>query len=289
MTIHNASAVLHMVKPPVAEAPLAAVPLVRVQQCRHGLMVYFPHDVYIGGALERYGEYVQAELDLLLSYVQPGDIVVEVGANIGCDTVPLAQRVTDAGRVFAFEPQRIIYQMLCANLAINGIWNVIAERGALGAAPGIMQVPPVDYAQIGNFGGVPLQETGAEPVQVIALDAYRLTRCDLLKIDVEGMELAVLQGAADTIARLRPVIYCENDREEKSAALIAYLRELGYELHWHLPRMFNPDNWRRNPSNDYGDIVSVNMLCLPQEKGLTSPLPLVHGGLATVSSDKVLA
>ena len=254
--------------------------LVRIRQCRHGLMAYFPHDTFIGGALERYGEYVEKETELLLSYVSAGSIVVEVGANIGCDTVPLAMKVTSTGRVFAFEPQRVIYQMLCANLAINGIWNVNAERVALGRGPGILQVPPVDYAKPGNFGGVPLQDRGEEPVRVSALDAYRLPRCDLIKIDVEGMELEVLQGAVETIARTRPTIYCENDRAEKSPALVSFLRGLGYDLYWHMPPMFNAENFRQNPVNAFQregvDIVSLNMLCLPREKGIASPLEPVR-------------
>jgi FkbM family methyltransferase len=255
-------------------------PLVRIRQCRHGLMAYFPHDIFIGGALERYGEYVERELDLLLSHVVEGSVVVEVGANIGCDTVALARKVGSTGRVFAFEPQRIIYQMLCANLAINGIWNVLAERAALGSAPGLLRVPPVDYSKPGNFGGVALQDQGAEPVQVLTLDAYQLERCDLIKIDVEGMELEVLKGAAGTISRTRPAIYCENDREEKSPALIGFLRALDYALYWHFPAMFNADNFCKNPVNVFQrsgkDIVSMNMLCLPREKGISSPLQPVR-------------
>lgn len=259
------------------------LPLVRVRECRHGLMAYFPHDVYIGGALERYGEYVEEELQLLLSCVSEGSIVVEVGANIGCDTVALAKKVSASGRVFAFEPQRIIYQMLCANLAINGLWNVIAERAALGEGAGIMQVPPVDYSKDGNFGGVSLETPTdhGEPVQVIALDAYGMTRCDLIKIDVEGMELDVLKGAADTISRLRPIIYVENDRKQKAKALVEHLLSIDYVLYWHLPAMFNPGNHRQNPINDFkvGDvsIVSMNMLCLPRERDIACNLEKVVG------------
>lgn len=253
-----------------------ASPLVRIRQCRHGLMAYFPHDIFIGGALERYGEYIERELELLLSLVGEGSVVVEVGANIGCDTVALARKVASAGRVFAFEPQRIIYQLLCGNLAINGVWNVIAERAALGSGPGVLQVPPVDYSKPGNFGGVALQEQGAEPATVIALDAYALERCDLIKVDVEGMELEVLKGSVDTIARTRPTLYCENDREKNSPELIAFLRGLDYDLYWHFPAMFNADNYCKNPVNVFQrngkDIVSMNMLCLPREKGIGSPL-----------------
>ena len=83
-----------------------------------------------------------------------------------------------------------------------------------------------------------------------------------MKIDVEGFELDVLKGAAQTIARFNPRIYLENDRKEKSAALIAHLLGLGYRLYWHLPPLFRPDNFFKNPKDIWGNIVSVNMLCL---------------------------
>ncbi len=244
--------------------------------------MYFPHDFYIGGALERYGEYGEQELDLLLSYVKEGDVIVEAGANIGCDTVPLARKVTNSGRIFAFEPQRIIYQMLCGNLAMNALWNVAAERAALGDEDGIMQVPPVDYSRTGNFGGVALGKDGAEPVPVIKLDQLQLSRCALIKADVEGMELAVLKGASDTIARLRPILYVENDREDKAVELVTHLQSIGYRVYFHNPPLFNPQNFRRNERDEYQQdgkaICSLNLLCLPDDsRGVPKGLTLVGG------------
>lgn len=259
--IHQASAVLKIVKP---QEP-APAPLIKVRECRHGLMMYFPHDMFIGRSLDVYGEYVEQELQLLLSLVKEGDIVVEAGSNIGCDTVALAKRVTNSGRVFAFEPQRIIYQMLCGNLSINAVWNVFATQAGLGAVAGVMQVPPVDYTQAKNFGGVALQaDQGGESVHVVRLDDYRLTRLDLLKIDVEGMEIEVLQGAADTIRRLKPIIYCENDRKAKAEALVAYIEEIGYEWEKDTPPLFNPHNFRGVQENVFPNYHSLNMLCRPK-------------------------
>jgi hypothetical protein len=94
------------------------------------------------------------------------------------------------------------------------------------------------------------------------------------------MELEVLKGAADTISRLRPLIYCENDRFEKSRDLIEFLRGLKYDLYWHTPQMFSEDNYRKNPVNDFRNdkgqsLVSLNMLCCPAERGLNPGLPPV--------------
>jgi Methyltransferase FkbM domain len=91
----------------------------------------------------------------------------------------------------------------------------------------------------------------------------------LLKIDVEGAELDVLQGCAEVLKRSRPVLYVENDRIEQSRALIEWLWGQGYRLWRHLPPLFNPQNHFGSQQNLYGNTVSCNMLCLPQGTNIT--------------------
>src|SRR5258708_33505318 len=145
--------------------------------------------------------------------------VVEVGANVGMLTVPLARLAGPGGKVIAFEPQRIVYQMLCGNVALNALSNVIAHNSAAGRAAGSITVPPVDYGNMGNFGGVSLGGSAeGETVALVTIDQLGLAKCDFMKIDVEGMELDVLEGAATTLQQFRPRLYVENDRGDKSPA-----------------------------------------------------------------------
>ncbi len=111
--------------------------------------------------------------------------MVEVGANAGAHTVSLSQAVGPAGLVLAFEPQRILLQTLCANLALNSLTNVHAFWAAVGNSPGSIVVPPLDYTQDNNFGGLELggYQQG-EQVPVLTLDSLKLPRCHFLKIDV---------------------------------------------------------------------------------------------------------
>jgi hypothetical protein len=74
-----------------------------------------------------------------------------------------------------------------------------------------------------------------------------------------------LQGAAGVITASRPLIYAENDRVEKSQALIEWLWSQNYRLFWHLPRLFNPDNFFGRGDNIYGKAGSFNMLGVPRE------------------------
>lgn len=225
-------------------------------------MLFNMHDVYIGKSMDLYGEFSEGEIQVFQQILKPGMMVVEVGANIGAHTVFLAQAVGPAGRVLAFEPQRVVYQTLCANIALNSITNVDCRNAAVGEAPGQLLVPQLDYTQENNFGGLGLGEyQSGEQVPIVTLDSFGLTHCAMLKIDVEGMEKNVLEGAKATIARCQPVLYVENDRKDRSAALIRMIDSLGYNMYWHLPPMFNPDNFNRNPVNVFGNIVSINMIC----------------------------
>jgi hypothetical protein len=115
---------------------------VRLKRCREGAMIYNANDRFIGRALDKYGEISPDEVRFLRQLIGPGMTVVEVGANIGILTVPFAKLVQPGGMVIAFEPQRIIYQMLCGNIAINAIENVIAYNMAVGRRSGSITFRP---------------------------------------------------------------------------------------------------------------------------------------------------
>jgi FkbM family methyltransferase len=236
---------------------------------RDGYFLANRNDVYVGRALVRYGEYNRYEADVLKQLCGEGDVVVEVGANVGSHTIGLAKHVGMQGRVLAFEPQHEVFYNLCANVALNELHNVDCIQCALGETAGTLRVPPADYAREGNFGGIALTsgEGLAVPVQRLD-DVFAYDRLRLLKIDVEGMELEVLLGAAGTIAAMRPVLYVENDRVDRSYALITHIQDLGYKLWWHTPFLYHPENYFGVAENDYGSTASFNMLCIPAEQAV---------------------
>jgi len=235
------------------------------KDCRYGKLMYLLNDAYIGRSLDVYGEYSEGEIDLFRQLLRPGDIAVDVGANIGALTVPMARLVQPGGAIVAFEPQRAIFDILCANLRLNGLGNVSAFRRALGSTSGAIRVPPLDYQRADNFGGVSLGGTSGEEVQLVTVDSLGLPRLRLLKVDVEGMEHAVITGARATIERLKPAIYVENDRPEHSRALISLLFGIGYRLWWHITPLFNPNNFFGNARDIFGDVVSFNMIGFPRK------------------------
>ena len=254
---------------------------IRLKRCREGALIYNINDVFIGRALDKYGEISRGEVIFLSQLIHPGMTVIEVGANIGVLTVPFARLVRPGGKVVAFEPQHIIYQMLCGNLALNAIDNVVAHNSAAGRTVGCITVPPIDYAQPGNFGGVSVGACAeGETAPLVTINSLALSRCDFMKIDVEGMELAVLEGASKTLQSFRPRLYVENDRIENSPALIEHLLALDYRLYWHIPWLYNPDNFFGDQENIFPGIVSDNMVAIPR----TGPLSITVQGLIEITS-----
>jgi FkbM family methyltransferase len=253
----------------------------RLVMARHGTMLVNLNDQYMGQGLAEYGEYSQIECNFILQWLPLQRDAVEVGANIGCHTLPIAKALTlHRRRLMAVEPQPVIFQQLCANLSLNHVRNVHAVPKACAPQRSTLYFSRQDYDQAGNFGAVRLRERAGdadEKVEALPLDELLDDRWDvgLLKIDVEGMESAVLNGAMRTVARCRPVIYLENDQTDRSRRLIEQLWGMDYELWFHLPPLFNPDNFAGESENLYQTVVSINMLCLPKESANKPNLPAI--------------
>jgi FkbM family methyltransferase len=248
-------------------------------ETRHGPMWVLEGDAYVGRSLELYGDYSPREVELLTQVIRPGAVIVEAGANIGAQTVPLA-RACAPGRLYAFEPQQPVFQALCANLVANGIGNVTALPEALGAAEGRARMPAIDYARPQNFGSVgvlaPDSSLPGPPVRMATIDALGLPACRLIKVDVEGYELDVLRGAAETLGRCRPVLYVEAIVAEHQQALIDLIDGFGYRQWWHATPLFEADNWAGKSENVFPGVSSLNILAIHKDTPGGPPAPPIN-------------
>ena len=150
---------------------------------------------------------------------------------------------------------------------MNNLLHVAAYQKAVGDTEGVLHVPLRDPNLAFNFGAVNLEEeTDREPVDVLTLDHFGLERVNLIKVDVEGMERKVLEGAAATIKRARPVLFVEtttvNHRE-----VIEIRRDYRYDSWWHIATYYSGDNFFQNPEDVFADIhPESNLLCFPREE-----------------------
>jgi len=157
-----------------------------------------PAGELISDHLVRHGVWEPFESSLLHQLLRPGGCMLDVGANVGYYSVLGAQIVGGSGRVVAVEPDAGNCALLRANT--SGLTPVEAHEVALGAQPGrvTMSTNPANQGDL-----YPLRDAGSE-VPVLRGDDLGLDRVDLLKIDVQGAEVAVLKGLRRTLTRSRP-------------------------------------------------------------------------------------
>lgn len=181
--------------------------------------------------------------------------------------------------IHSFEPQRIIYQRLNANIALNDLENVITYFVALGDSNNIMKVPLVDYSIQQNFAKFSLLDDYNDieqqntnfyyNISMITLDSinfyniYTGNDCPrLIKMDVEMMETLILKGSRNMISRCKPIIYTENNCIMTSLPLIQQLYNLDYIPYWHLKSAYNYEIFTGIIEDFTNGYVDINMLCI---------------------------
>lgn len=167
---------------------------------------YLPDDKYVGQriALEKYEPY---ETELILRQVKSGDVIVDIGANIGYYTVLFADKVGKSGKVIAIEPDPINFEILQKNIKENKLFNVVAVQAAVGSQTGELKL----YKSKENFGDHKLYGGDkGEKVKVIKLDEFlKDQKINLIKVDTQGWEPEVFAGAKKTIEKDLPIIFFE--------------------------------------------------------------------------------
>ena len=153
-----------------------------------------------------------------------GVVAIDCGANIGVHTIEWAKTMTGWGSVLAIEAQERIFYALAGNIAINNCFNARAVHAAVDAESGVLKIPSPDYLRPASFGSLELKQhqtnefigqkidysdEATTPVRCLTLDTLGLNRVDLLKIDVEGMEVETLAGAENLIKSFSPIIMVE--------------------------------------------------------------------------------
>ncbi|KMZ11671.1 SAM-dependent methyltransferase [Candidatus Burkholderia humilis] len=187
--------------------------------------------------------FVLTLLNLRRRYFGDGMFAIDGGANIGVYTIEWARHMQGWGKVLSFEAQEVVYYALAGNIAINNCLNVRAKLAALGETVGELTIPQPNYFAPASYGSLELRQRATTQyigqdisyaaeagvtVPMVSIDSLKIERLDFLKLDVEGMEMDVLKGAAETIKRCKPIMLIEYIKSDLNT-IKQFIEPLGYK------------------------------------------------------------
>jgi FkbM family methyltransferase len=205
--------------------------------------------------------YEPAVFDYLKHQVQPGMVVLDVGAHVGLFTVLLARWVGPSGRIFAFEPAEGTCEALKGHLALNHVANrvcvcplAVSDREGTALLYTIANCP--ENTLSATHGRLPEEHTRENLVTVTTIDAFCASQSlvpNIIKIDIEGFELHALRGTRQTLARRRPIVVTEMHPMNwpEIGVTAAQIEQLLNEINYR-PR---PLEGQSDPLAEYGHVV----------------------------------
>ena len=230
--------------------------------CDHGMMIVNrfdrgPDNVSVGAHILDHGNNNTVEANTVMQVLAnvENPIIFDIGANIGTFASWVSMWAAERnGKIYCFEPQRSVFQMLCGNMAINNIFNVHAYEMALGRENKFIELPEVKYDEHASFASFTLDSidttnmyktdsSKTQRIKMMTLDSfmkeYQVPKVDFIKVDAEGLDIDVLEGGMDTIMRYKPDLYVEylnlgpskkeDTTDQGREFLTQYLQNLGYK------------------------------------------------------------
>lgn len=190
-------------------------------------------------------------------HLKPGDVFVDIGANIGCYTLLASKIVGKQGKVFAFEPIESVFLRLQYNIKLNNQTNIVLEKKAIFENSGTLKLY---LASSDNKGRSSILEQDSENgnvenVDAVSIDDYLanhiIDQLNLIKIDIEGAELYALKGMKNTIRKFRPIILAEVSEDVLKNSTINTNEILDF---------FNEFNYQQFAIDRRGDIRELSEL-----------------------------
>jgi FkbM family methyltransferase len=186
-------------------------------------------------------DFFEDELRFVRRLLQAGQKVIDIGANYGVYTLPMAQKVGPDGHVWAFEPASSTALFLAQGIAANAFGHVTLEQKAVSNSPGSAQLSLQRDPELNSIihGQPPAGDSETVPVVTLdeCMDRYRWTDIELIKIDAEGEENNIVKGGSRFFAILAPLVQYELKKDAMSVnfALIREFAALGYHSYRLVP------------------------------------------------------
>jgi FkbM family methyltransferase len=177
------------------------------------------------------GTYERTKLELFQAALRAGDVVYDIGANVGVYSLAAAFRVGPAGHVYAFEPVPRNVRYLLEHLSLNHVDNCTVLDVAVSSAAGLAAFDEGAHPSTGRLitGG-----TSDIMVRTVTLDALVESRTvsapSIVKLDIEGSEYDALVGMSRTLRRARPIIFIATHSDPVHGLCCALLERLDFDL-----------------------------------------------------------
>jgi FkbM family methyltransferase len=193
----------------------------------------------ISNCINNYGGWEQHLQYFYTQFIKPDDVIIDGGANIGFHSIQFA-KLANKGKIYSFDPQPLIFNVLSTNILINGATDVI-KQFKLGLSDKVsknLKMTPLkeQFFSPGciNYGGRGLTDSdqGEEDVETTTIDTLNLLKLDVIKLDIQGSELQALLGGENTIKSNYPLMFVENYlNQESDQQVIKLLKEWGYKIY----------------------------------------------------------
>lgn len=213
-----------------------------------GLKIKLHLDEWIQQQIYFMGAFDQKGINFLKHHLKPGDVFIDIGANIGCYTLVASQLTTPTGKVIAFEAIRHVYEQLQHNINLNHLSNVTAEHQAVYEKADELKffVSSRENMGMSSIFRHDTESGETEITKAVALDDYisnrGIKRIDLIKIDIEGAELFALRGMRKTLSTMRPVLMMELSDDVLPGTPVSKEEILGMlSEHGYYPMALNED------------------------------------------------
>jgi FkbM family methyltransferase len=213
-------------------------------------------------------DWFEDEIKFLRHLIQPGQKVIDIGANYGVYTLTMARLVGPAGHVWAFEPASSTASLLASSIAANNFTNVVLVRSALSNVPGAAQLSVNEHSELNELVRGEHFTGASETVPCVTLDGsidgYGWQDIDFMKIDAEGEEANILHGGAKLLATESPLIQYEIKAvKELHMDLVRHFLQIGYRSYRLVPGLdlLVPFD-EKAPVDDY----LLNLFCCKPDK-----------------------
>jgi FkbM family methyltransferase len=223
--------------------------------CKYGIFCLIKDDL-ISDYTAIFGSFAITEINFFEKIINKGDIVIEIGTNIGTHTIPISKFIEN-GKLICFEPQKDIFMILCTNIVINKCDNVIAYNYAISNTNKSVEIKRIRY-NTGQESLIDLEEGNDifKEAKIKKIKYFKelnkLEKINFIKIDAEGMEYEILNELQNLISKHKPKIFLEFYNNQESILNLLY--ENNYNIYQFFTNynQYNTDNIKlENKTSDH--------------------------------------